>query len=278
MVTSATKSEFGDYQVNAAMGLAKAVGMNPRECATKIVEHITPKIRDFMEEPEIAGPGFINLRFKQDYLTAAVQLMALDADGRLGLPEVSKKQKIVVDFSSPNIAKEMHVGHLRSTIIGDTLSNLLEFQGHQIVRLNHVGDWGTQFGMLVEHLRDEYPAALSLETSQDVVLGDLVELYKAAKKRFDVDEDFKTRARECVVKLQAGNAEELAAWQALCAASRMEYQKIYDLLNIKGLEERGESFYNPYLNDVVADLEERGLAVESEGATAIFLEGVSVVC
>jgi hypothetical protein len=275
MVTSATKSEFGDYQVNAAMGLAKAVGMNPRECATKIVEQISPKICDFMEEPEIAGPGFINLRFKEEYLREAIKVMALDADGRLGLPTASSKQKIVVDFSSPNIAKEMHVGHLRSTIIGDTLSNLLEFQGHEIVRLNHVGDWGTQFGMLVEHLRDEYPAALSLETSQDVVLGDLVELYKAAKKRFDVDEDFKTRARECVVKLQAGNAEELAAWQALCAASRVEYQKIYDLLSIRGLEERGESFYNPYLNDVVADLEERGLAVESEGATAIFLEGVS---
>jgi tRNA synthetases class I (R)/Arginyl tRNA synthetase N terminal domain len=277
MVTLATKAEFGDYQVNAAMGLAKSVGMNPRECAAKLVERITPKIRDFMEEPEIAGPGFINLRFKRDYLTAAVRSMALDADGRLGLPRVSKKRKIVVDYSSPNIAKEMHVGHLRSTIIGDSISNLLAFQGHEVVRLNHVGDWGTQFGMLVEHLREEYPAALSLDTSQDVDLGDLVELYKAAKKRFDVDDDFKTRAREGVVKLQAGNQEEVAAWQALCAASRVEYQKIYDLLNIKGLEERGESFYNPYLHDVVADLENQGLAVESEGAIAIFLQGVSIV-
>lgn len=277
MVTLATRSEFGDYQVNAAMGLAKSMGISPRECATKIAEKIAPKIRDFMEEPEIAGPGFINLRFKQDYLTAAVQSMALDVDGRLGLPVVSKKQKIVVDYSSPNIAKEMHVGHLRSTIIGDIISNLLEFQGHKVVRLNHVGDWGTQFGMLVEHLRDEYPAALNLDTSQDVELGDLVELYKAAKKRFDVDADFKSRAREGVVKLQAGNEEEIAAWQALCAASRVEYQKIYDLLNIKGLEERGESFYNPYLHEVVADLKKQGLAVESEGATAIFLEGVSVI-
>ena len=226
MVTLATSSEFGDYQVNVAMGLAPSVGMNPRECATKIVAQLLPKISDIMEEPEIAGPGFINLRFKQAYLTQAVSGMAKDAAGRLGLPETSHKQKIIVDYSSPNIAKEMHVGHLRSTIIGDTLCNVLEFSGHQVVRLNHIGDWGTQFGMLVEHLRDEYPAALNLETSADVELGDLVELYKAAKKRFDVVEDFKIRAREGVVKLQAGNAQELAAWEALCAASRVEYQKV----------------------------------------------------
>jgi hypothetical protein len=275
MVTLATKAEFGDYQVNAAMGLSKYVGMNPRECAAKIAEAILPKIGDCMDEPEIAGPGFINLRFKNDYLTSAAQAMAQDAAGRLAQPTVSNPQKIVVDYSSPNIAKEMHVGHLRSTIIGDTLSNMLEFVGHDVVRLNHVGDWGTQFGMLVEHLRDEYPAALTLETSQDVELGDLVLLYKAAKKRFDWDEDFKKRAREGVVKLQAGNEEELAAWKALCAASRVEYQKIYDTLNIKNLTERGESFYNPYLNEVVEDLEGQGLAVKTEGATAVFLDGVS---
>jgi tRNA synthetases class I (R)/Arginyl tRNA synthetase N terminal domain len=275
MVTLATRADFGDYQVNAAMGLAKSLGMNPRECASKIVEKIRPKIEDCMEEPEIAGPGFVNLRFKPEYLTSVVEYMTSDPAGRLGLPKVANPQRIIVDYSSPNIAKEMHVGHLRSTIIGDTLSNLLSFSGHDVVRLNHVGDWGTQFGMLVEHLRDEYPAALSLETSQDVDLGDLVELYKAAKKRFDVDEDFKARAREGVVNLQAGNEEEIAAWQALCAASRVEYQKIYDMLGIKGLEERGESFYNPYLDGVVKDLEKKGLAVESEGATAVFVEGVS---
>jgi arginyl-tRNA synthetase len=179
-----------------------------------------------MEEPEIAGPGFINLRFKEDYLATAVSAMAKDAQGKLAVPPTPQKKKIIVDYSSPNIAKEMHVGHLRSTIIGDTLCNLLEFVGHDVTRLNHVGDWGTQFGMLVEHLRDEYPAALNKETSQDVDLGDLVMLYKAAKKRFDDDEDFKTRAREGVVKLQAGNPEEIAAWESLCAASRKEYQKV----------------------------------------------------
>ena len=171
----------------------------------------------------------------------------------------------------------MHVGHLRSTIIGDTLANVLEFAGHDVRRLNHVGDWGTQFGMLVEHLRDNYSAALNQETSQNVDLGDLVEFYKAAKKRFDADEEFKCRAREGVVKLQAGDPEALAAWESLCAASRAEYQKIYDSLNIKGLEERGESFYNSYLNDLVKELEEKGLAVESDGATAVFLQGVSVL-
>eukprot|EP00566_Odontella_aurita_P005121 CAMPEP_0113596738 /NCGR_PEP_ID=MMETSP0015_2-20120614/40522_1 /TAXON_ID=2838 /ORGANISM="Odontella" /LENGTH=621 /DNA_ID=CAMNT_0000504325 /DNA_START=22 /DNA_END=1884 /DNA_ORIENTATION=- /assembly_acc=CAM_ASM_000160 len=273
MVTPATRSDFGDYQCNAAMGLAKNVGMNPRECASRIVDGLRPIVGYAMEEPEIAGPGFINLRFKESYLAEAARRMAEDADGRLAVPMSGQKKKVIIDFSSPNIAKEMHVGHLRSTIIGDTLSNVLEFAGHDVVRLNHVGDWGTQFGMLVEHLRDEYPAALNEETSTDVDLGDLVQLYKAAKKRFDADEEFKVRAREGVVRLQGGDGEAIAAWKSLCAASRVEYQKIYDALNIEGLEERGESFYNPFLNGVVEDLEGQGLAVESEGATAVFLDG-----
>jgi len=273
MVTPATKLEFGDYQCNAAMGLAKHVGLSPRDCAMKIVEGIKPLIEGIMEEPDIAGPGFINLRFTSEYLSSSMKQMALDSDGRLAIPEAQQKKKIVVDFSSPNIAKEMHVGHLRSTIIGDTLSNVLTFAGHDVTRLNHVGDWGTQFGMLVEHLREEYPAAIEKENAENVDLGDLVLLYKAAKQRFDKDEDFKVRAREGVVKLQAGDEESLNAWEALCAASRVEYQKIYDTLNIEGLEERGESFYNPYLNDVVSELEGMGLAVESEGAKAVFLDG-----
>jgi len=272
MVTPATKAEFGDYQCNAAMGLAKNLGMSPRDCATKIIDGLQPLIGSVIEEPEIAGPGFINLRLKQEYLASAVCQMANDPE-RLAVPAAINKKKIVVDFSSPNIAKEMHVGHLRSTIIGDTLANVLEFSGHEVKRLNHVGDWGTQFGMLVEHLRSEYPAALNVETSQDVDLGDLVVLYKAAKKRFDVDEEFKTRSREAVVKLQAGDAESLAAWESLCAASRGEYQKIYHALNIEELEERGESFYNPFLNGVIEELEKQNLAVPSEGATAVFLDG-----
>ena len=197
-----------------------------RDCATKIADGLLPILGEIMEVPEIAGPGFINLKFKENYLSSAITEMARDASGRLGIPFTSHKQKIIVDFSSPNIAKEMHVGHLRSTIIGDTLCNVLEFAGHEVVRLNHVGDWGTQFGMLVEHLRDEFPDALGTETAKNVDLGDLVILYKAAKKRFDVDDEFKQRAREGVVKLQAGNSEELAAWETLCAASRVEFEKV----------------------------------------------------
>ena len=159
-----------------------------------------------------------------------------------------------------------------------TLCNLLEFMGHKVVRLNHVGDWGTQFGMLVEHLRDEYPEALSEQQQEGserkmIDLGDLVVLYKAAKKRFDADPDFQQRARKTVVALQAGDPAALAAWKTLCAASRVEYDKIYQILGIRGLEERGESFYNPFLNDVVADLEKQELAVESDGATVVFLDG-----
>jgi arginyl-tRNA synthetase len=162
-----------------------------------------------------------------------------------------------------------------------TLCNVLEFIGHDVVRLNHVGDWGTQFGMLVEHLRDEYPAALvpspnnssTAASSSSVDLGDLVILYKAAKQRFDVDDEFKQRARNGVVKLQAGDTESLAAWESLCQASRIEYQKLYDMLNIKNLQERGESFYNPFLPDVVQDLQDQGMAVESDGAMVVFMDG-----
>ena len=271
-VTSATKPEFGDYQCNAALSLAKSLGLPPRSVAESISASLGPKLAGVFDDVEIAGPGFVNLRFTDGYLSSAAGLMDADKD-RLGVPPATDPDRVVVDYSSPNIAKEMHVGHLRSTIIGDTLSNLLEFKGHDVLRLNHVGDWGTQFGMLVEHLRDEYPAALDPETSGDVDLGDLVALYKAAKRRFDADDDFKVRSREGVVRLQAGDAQARSAWESLCAASREEYQKIYDALSIRGLNERGESFYNPYLSDVVSDLEEMGLAVESEGATAVFLEG-----
>jgi arginyl-tRNA synthetase len=269
MVTFATKPEFGDYQCNAAMGLASKVGMKPRDCSNIIATKLSSLTQEVMEEPQIAGPGFINLKFKKEYLAQSILLMARDVNGRLAVPLTKKRQKVIVDYSSPNIAKEMHVGHLRSTIIGDTLANVLQFAGHDVKRLNHVGDWGTQFGMLVEHLKDNSEG----DDEKQYSLGDLVEFYKAAKKRFDAEEDFKARAREGVVKLQAGDPEALDAWKSLCEASRVEYQKIYDLLRIQGLEERGESFYNPFLKDMVQELSEKGLAVDSEGARAIFLKG-----
>jgi arginyl-tRNA synthetase len=179
---------------------------------------------------------------------------------------------VIVDFSSPNIAKEMHVGHLRSTIIGDSLARVLEFRGHPVLRLNHVGDWGTQFGMLITHLKQVAPEALT--TADAVDLGDLVAFYRQAKARFDDDEAFQATSREEVVKLQGGDPVSLKAWGLLCDQSRREFQKIYDRLDIS-LCERGESFYNPYLEGVVADLDTSGLLVTDDGARCVFLEGVS---
>jgi len=274
-VTEATREDFGDYQCNVALSLSKSLNMSPRDCATEITTALEPKIKDVCEVPlEIAGPGFINIKFNKDYLQNSIYNMACDTNDRLALSKTTNPKKIIVDYSSPNIAKEMHVGHLRSTIIGDTISNVLSFIGHDVVRLNHIGDWGTQFGMLVEHLRDNYPEALDMENVNDIDLGDLVALYKEAKKRFDADEEFKQRSRDGVVKLQGGDRESLNAWEVLCAASRKEYQKIYDVLGInKGLIERGESFYNPYLSTVIDELTEQNLAVETEGCKAIFLPG-----
>ncbi len=258
--------KFGDYQANVAMSLAKQLKDKPRAIATKIVENLT--IEDLCEAPQIAGPGFINLKFKTDYLQA--QLKAVYADERLGVPVANPTQRTIVDFSSPNIAKEMHVGHLRSTIIGESIARTLEFLGHDVLRLNHVGDWGTQFGMLITHLRDVCPEAMTEASTVDI--GDLVTFYKQAKKRFDEDEDFKTTSREAVVDLQSGEETARLAWQVLCNQSRQEFQKIYDRLDIT-IEERGESFYNPLLEAVVNDLKTLELLEEDQGAQVVFLEG-----
>ena len=258
--------KFGDYQANVAMSLAKQLKEKPRAIATKIVDHLT--IDDLCETPQIAGPGFINLKFKTDYLQA--QLKAIYQDERLGVPTADPVQRTIVDFSSPNIAKEMHVGHLRSTIIGECIARTLEFLGHDVLRLNHVGDWGTQFGMLITHLRDVCPEAITESSSVDI--GDLVEFYKQAKKRFDTDEDFKTTSREAVVDLQSGEETAYKAWQLLCEQSRNEFQKIYNRLDIT-IQERGESFYNPLLEDVANDLKSLGLLEENQGAQVVFLEG-----
>ena len=268
----ASKPEFGDFQANGALPLAKPLGQPPRKIAEAVVEQL--KADDgFMalcQEPQIAGPGFINITLQPERLAAEVQQRL--GDLRLGVPAVEQAAPVVVDFSSPNIAKEMHVGHLRSTIIGDSLARVLEFRGHPVLRLNHVGDWGTQFGMLITHLKQVAPEAL--ETADAVDLGDLVAFYREAKKRFDEDEAFQTTSREEVVKLQGGDPVSLKAWGLLCDQSRREFQKIYDRLDIR-LSERGESFYNPYLEGVVRDLEATGLLVVDDGAGCVFLEGVS---
>ncbi|MGL5872438.1 MAG: arginine--tRNA ligase [Xenococcaceae cyanobacterium] len=266
LVVPATNPKFGDYQANVALPLAKKLGQQPRAIAQQIIDRL--EVNEICETPQIAGPGFINLTIKPNYLET--QLSAIQTDSRLGIDRVKQPQKIIVDFSSPNIAKEMHVGHLRSTIIGDCIANILEFEGHDVLRLNHVGDWGTQFGMLIAYLREAYPDALTTADALDI--GDLVSFYKKAKIRFDEDEEFKEIARNEVVKLQAGAEDSLHAWQLLCEQSRREFQVIYNLLDIK-LTERGESFYNPLLQTVVEDLEKTGLLEESEGAKCVFLEG-----
>ncbi|MBW0172980.1 MAG: arginine--tRNA ligase [Vulcanococcus sp.] len=268
----ASKPEFGDFQANGALPLAKPLAQPPRKIAEAVLEQLKadPAFTELCQEPQIAGPGFINLTLRPERLATEVQ--ARLGDQRLGVPAAEQGAPVVVDFSSPNIAKEMHVGHLRSTIIGDSLARVLEFRGHPVLRLNHVGDWGTQFGMLITHLKQVAPEALN--TADAVDLGDLVAFYRQAKQRFDEDEAFQTTSREEVVKLQGGDPVSLQAWGLLCDQSRREFQKIYDRLDIR-LSERGESFYNPYLESVVADLDAAGLLVVDDGARCVFLEGVS---
>jgi arginyl-tRNA synthetase len=266
LIGLSSNPKFGDYQANMAMGLSKKLGQQPRAIAQSIVDNLD--VAAVCEAPQIAGPGFINFTVKPSYLTT--QLQAMHLDRRLGVAVATKTQRVVVDFSSPNIAKEMHVGHLRSTILGDCIARVLEFRGHDVIRLNHVGDWGTQFGMLILYLREAYPQALITADALD--LGDLVVLYKQAKKRFDQDAQFQEAARKEVVKLQAKDPDSIKAWNLLCDQSRREFQVIYDRLNVN-LTERGESFYNPYLAAVVDDLRGLGLLVESNGAQCVFVDG-----
>ena len=266
LVAATNNPKFGDYQSNVALSLSKKLKMPPRAIAEKIIENL--QVDDIAETPQIAGPGFINFTLKPSYL--AQQLSQVQQSERLGIEPVAVKDKVVVDFSSPNIAKEMHVGHLRSTIIGDSIARVLEFRGYDVLRLNHVGDWGTQFGMLIAYLREAYPEALTTADALDI--GDLVSLYKKAKVRFDEDAEFKETARKEVVRLQEGASDSRHAWKLLCDQSRREFQVIYDLLDIE-LTERGESFYNPFLEDVVKELDKQGLLQEDEGASCVFLEG-----
>lgn len=273
-LTPATRPDFGDYQCNAAMSLGKKLKAKPRDVAAAILKELD--LSDFCTEPTIAGPGFINLTLNDEFVNVKLDAMLADRE-QLGVAKRAPAKRVVIDFSSPNIAKDMHVGHLRSTIIGDTLARILEFLGHTTIRLNHTGDWGTQFGQLITYMKAECPELLiEGEGGQTGVvaarIGDLVEFYRKAKARFDEDPDFKEAALAEVVQLQNGNPDTLRAWKLICDVSRIEFQKIYDRLDIK-LEERGESFYNPFLKDVVESLEEKGLAVKNQGAMVIFLEG-----
>jgi arginyl-tRNA synthetase len=270
-IVQSTHEKFGDYQFNSAMKLAKLVKLNPRQVAEKIAALVPLTASDgdaFISKLEIAGPGFINISLDPLFLSKRLNHMLWDKHFGIDLPH--PPQKVIVEFSSPNTAKELHVGHLRSTIIGDCLARLFEFLGHDVLRLNHIGDWGTSFGMLIAYMKRQAPQVLKGDETTD--LTHLVGWYKAAKKHFDEDPDFKKASQLEVVALQGGHPEALQAWNLICDISRKSYQEIYDLLDIR-IVERGESFYNPMLAEVVADLEKKGLAVLSFGAKCVYLEG-----
>lgn len=265
-ITLSTQETFGHYQCNSAMRLSKILKITPREMAL-LWQQALPE-NDFIEKSEIAGPGFINFWLKPALISARLNAMAVME--AFGLKHSQARQRVVIDFSSPNIAKQMHVGHLRSTIIGDCLARIFEYLGHDVLRLNHMGDWGTAFGMLIAYLKREQPAVLAGDLQTD--LSHLVAWYRAAKKTFDEEPEFKKIAQQEVVALQSGKPESLHAWQIICAISRVNYQEIYDLLAIR-VTERGESFYNPLLSATVDDLSQKGLVTVSDGAKCIFLEG-----
>ncbi|WP_038908076.1 arginine--tRNA ligase [Dickeya oryzae] len=264
MVRQSAKAQFGDYQANGIMAAAKKLGMPPRQLAEKVVN--TLQLDGIAAKTEIAGPGFINIFLDPQWLSAQLEL-ALTAP-KLGVSPV-EPQTIVVDYSAPNVAKEMHVGNLRSTIIGDAAVRTLEFLGHHVIRANHVGDWGTQFGMLIAHLED-----VQNDSTQNLELADLEAFYREAKKQYDDDEAFAERARGYVVKLQSGDEYCRSMWRKLVDITMVQNQRSYDRLNVSLTPENvmGESLYNAMLPDIVADLKAKGLAEESEGAIVVYLD------
>jgi arginyl-tRNA synthetase len=262
------RSERADYQADLAMGLAKTMKRAPRDVAAAVAAKLD--VGDVCERVDIAGPGFINLTLSPQFL--ASEATALARDGRLGLPIVERRDKVILDYSAPNVAKEMHVGHLRSTIIGDALGRILESLGHEVVRQNHVGDWGTPFGMLIEHLVDLGQGETGGAGSD---VGELSEFYRNARVKFDNDPQFAERARRRVVLLQAGDAHTLKLWQALIDVSKRHFNANYAMLGVLLRDEhlRGESFYNPLLPGVADELERSGLARMNDGALCVFAPG-----
>ena len=258
----------GDFATNIALMLAKPAGMKPRDLAEKLIAALPAD--NAVAKVEIAGPGFINFFQADDWLTGLLD-QAL-ADPYLAVPRPEQAQTVVVDYSSPNLAKEMHVGHLRSSIIGDAVVRTLEFLGHQVVRQNHVGDWGTQFGMLLAYLEEQKSEESNTELSRE--LGDLEGFYRAAKQRFDESDAFATRARSLVVKLQAGDEDCLALWREFNSVSLSHCQAVYDRLGVSltPADVRGESAYNDDLAQVVSDLDARGLLSEDQGAQCVFMD------
>jgi arginyl-tRNA synthetase len=264
-LSRSTRPEFGEYQFNGAMALAKRLKQKPRDIAEKILAHV--KLDDIASKLELAGPGFINIHLNDSFLADWAQ-KAL-ADEKLGV-DSPKPDRIVVDLSSPNLAKEMHVGHLRSTIIGDATAKVLEYLGHTVIRQNHMGDWGTQFGMLLAHLSDKLASSEVAETA----LSDLEDFYREAKVRFDNEEGFADRAREHVVKLQSGDEQCLALWQQFIDISIKHSEEVYEKLNVSLTRKdiMGESAYNHDLHNVIDELTKQNVAVSDQGAKVVFIE------
>ena len=265
LIKQSAKVQFGDYQANGIMATAKKLGMPPRALAEKVLQHLD--IDDIADKVEIAGPGFINIFLKNSWIAEQNEI-ALNSD-KLNITLPAKPQTIVVDYSAPNVAKEMHVGHLRSTIIGDASVRVLSFLGHNVIRANHVGDWGTQFGMLIAYLEK-----MQNEHANDMELSDLESFYRAAKKHYDEDEVFAEKARNYVVKLQGGDEYCRDMWRKLVDITMTQNIATYKRLNVTLTVEdtMGESIYNSMLPGIVADLKQKKLAVESEGAIVVFLD------
>lgn len=263
-IAKSNKQGFGEYQFNGAMGLAKQLKQNPREIAAQIIAAVD--LSDMADKTEIAGPGFINIHLSNAWLSA--QLTSVMNDKRLGIDKQSS-QIVVVDYSAPNLAKEMHVGHLRSTIIGDAVVKCLAFLGHDVVRQNHMGDWGTQFGMLLAHLEDK----LAQDQVAETALSDLEDFYREAKVRFDNEDGFADKARDYVVKLQSGDTNCLALWQNFIDVSISHSEDVYSKLNVSLSRDdvMGESAYNKDLANVVASLKSQNIAQEDDGAQLVFL-------
>ncbi|MDD2166972.1 arginine--tRNA ligase [Glaesserella parasuis] len=264
LVRQSGKVQFGDYQANGIMGAAKKLGLNPREFAQKVVDNVD--LNGIAEKLEIAGPGFINIFLAPTWLAQQTE-NAFSGD-KLGI-NLNQAQTVVVDYSSPNVAKEMHVGHLRSTIIGDSVVRALEFLGNKVIRANHVGDWGTQFGMLIAYLEK-----MENEHASEMELSDLEAFYRAAKEHYDSDEVFAEKARNYVVKLQSGDDYCRTMWKKLVNITMQQNQHNYNRLNVTLTENdvMGESLYNPMLPEIVEDLKAQGLAVEDDGALVVFLD------
>lgn len=267
VVKQSGKPQFGDYQANGVMSVAKKLGTNPREFAQKVLDELAKNqaLGGIADKLEIAGPGFINIFLDKAFLAKSARTVRTSV--QLGITS-EHTETVVIDYSSPNVAKEMHVGHLRSTIIGDSMVRVLEFLGDTVIRANHVGDWGTQFGMLIAYLEK-----MQNENASDMELSDLEAFYRDAKATYDSDEAFAKKARGYVVKLQSGDEYCLAMWQKLVAITMGQNQASYERLNVTltNKDIMGESLYNPMLPDIVKTLKEKGIAVEDDGATVVYL-------